>query len=187
MNIKTNELLSTLRQTVEKHIEMAKKMQEMSQDKLNAQPAPSKWSALQCLEHLNMYGRYYISAIQQAIEKSKAKGWEAKENYRSGWLGNYFANAMQPDMMSGMAKTTMKAMDNYIPPTALNAIEVMTEFLAHQRQIHSLLNAAAQANLQKSRVPTTLSKWLTIQLGDTFRFVIAHNERHLQQALRALK
>ncbi|MEY4902729.1 MAG: hypothetical protein RLZZ292_544, partial [Bacteroidota bacterium] len=43
---------------------------------------------------------------------------------------------------------------------------------------------AQHASLGKVRVPVSITRFLKLKLGDTLRFVIYHNERHVQQALR---
>jgi len=48
------------------------------------------------------------------------------------------------------------------------------------------LREAKTKNLNTIKIPTTLSKWIRMNLGDTFRFLIAHNERHIRQAKRAM-
>ena len=50
-----------------------------------------------------------------------------------------------------------------------------------------LLSLAHDKNLNNIRIPISINKWIKIKLGDTFRFVIYHNERHIQQAKRVLK
>ena len=51
-----------------------------------------------------------------------------------------------------------------------------------------MLHNLEQTELEnKTRIPISINKWIKIKLGDTFRFVIYHNERHIQQAKRVLK
>jgi hypothetical protein len=46
------------------------------------------------------------------------------------------------------------------------------------------LESSRNRDLSAVRIPISISKWITIRLGDTFRFVIAHNKRHIMQAGR---
>jgi len=41
--------------------------------------------------------------------------------------------------------------------------------------------------LNTIRVPLSISKLVTLKLGDTFRFLIAHEQRHFIQARNSLK
>ena len=148
-------------------------------------PAPGKWSAAQCLEHLNAYSRFYLPAMEKAIRAAGPQQRRPAAVFKSGILGNYFTNMMQP-RLEGTIGMRMQSPRSYRPETTLPAAEVVAAFIAHQHKIIQLLQQAAQVNLQAVKVPTTLGSWLKFSLGDTFRFILAHEQRHLLQARRAL-
>jgi hypothetical protein len=104
------------------------------------------------------------------------------ELYKPTWLGNYFTKMLDPD--SGKRKIKTFAKNN--PPVALDARAVVAEFIRQQEDLLTLLREAKTKNLNTIKIPTTLSKWIRMNLGDTFRFLIAHNERHIRQAKRAM-
>jgi len=62
----------------------------------------------------------------------------------------------------------------------------LTEFIAQQKQMIQLLNDAENVNLNKVKTSISISKFIKLKLGDTFRFVIYHNLRHIEQAKRNL-
>jgi hypothetical protein len=65
-----------------------------------------------------------------------------------------------------------------------NALE---QFIQQQHKMLNLLKLAESVNIQKTKASITLSKFITLRLGDIFRVVIYHNERHLEQAFRAVE
>lgn len=150
------------------------------------QPAPDKWSVAQCLDHLNAYSRFYVPMMEQAIQ-SRLTGSlppAPSTSFKSGLLGNYFTKMMEPKP-DGTPGTRMQAPKAYRPLSDLDAEKVVTEFIDWQQKTKALLEQAKHVNLQKIKIPTTLGNWLKFSLGDTFRFVIAHERRHMAQALRA--
>ena len=150
------------------------------------QPAPGKWSAAQCLDHLNAYARFYVPAIEQSMQ-AKLSGSlppAPSPTFKSGWLGNYFTNMMLPKA-DGKPGMKMQAPKAYRPVAELDAKQVVNEFIEWQEKIKVLLDRARLVNLQQIKIGTTLGSWLKFSLGDTFRFVIAHEQRHVAQALRA--
>jgi hypothetical protein len=153
--------------------------------KLLQQPAPNKWSAGQCLEHLNSYGRYYLPAIENAIQKAVQKNLRAEEQFTSGWLGNYFTNLMKPGI-EGKKMTKMSAPKNHVPPADLDAYRVVSEFIDQQERMITLLETARKISLERAKVPVSIAKFIRLSLGDTFRFLIMHTYRHFLQAERAL-
>ena len=63
--------------------------------------------------------------------------------------------------------------------------DVATIFEAHLIHLVNLLESSKEKEILNKRIATTLSKLIRIKTGDTFRFVINHNERHLRQAMKA--
>jgi hypothetical protein len=46
---------------------------------------------------------------------------------------------------------------------------------------------AKNTDLNKIKIPISLTNLIKLKLGDVFQFIITHNERHLAQALGNLK
>lgn len=155
-------------------------------DLLLQQPAPGSWSAIQCLEHLNGYGRYYLPAIDEAFRKFLSQNRSVPENFHSGWLGHYFTQSMAPKPDGGL-KMKMQSPKNHRPAPRLDAAQTLDEFQAQQEWMLSLLQAAKKIDIGGIRIPTTLSKLIALKAGDTFRFLIAHAQRHMLQAIRSVE
>lgn len=180
----TNTLLNKLQEQTEQFLSKAiSDWQNTSPSALLNQPAENKWSAAQCLEHLNSYGRYYLPEIENAIETAKRKGLQATDEFESGLLGNYFTQMMLPK--EGKQKK-MAAPKNHQPISNLDAAKVVAEFIDQQERLLMLLEKARKINLEKARVPISIAKFIKLKLGDVFSFLIAHNYRHVLQAERAL-
>jgi len=146
-------------------------------------PATGQWSIAQCLEHLNSYGHYYLPLMETSILAGEQQHSQAKGTFTSGWLGNYFAESMRPGA-DGSIRLKMKAVKNHTPPQQLDAAAVLTEFLRQQAQLLQLLKRANQVDIGQLRIPISISRWIRLSLGDTFRFLIAHEQRHVLQAQR---
>lgn len=132
------------------------------------------WSVLECLEHLNLYGEYYLPKIKEAIDASSTK---AQAHVRSGWLGNYFAESMLPK--EGGKK--MKTFNDKNPIYGSTDIQVIDRFLQQQQTMLRLLHASEHVNMNKIRIPVSISPWIRLKLCDVFRFTINHSIRHLHQ------
>ena len=65
---------------------------------------------------------------------------------------------------------------------SLNVDTVVKEFIAGQDKLLQLLDRAKGKDLAKIHIPITLTKLIKLRLGDTFRFLIAHEQRHMIQA-----
>lgn len=146
------------------------------------EPAPGKWSVVQVLEHLNSYGRYYLVAIEKSLQQDKP----ATEDYKPGWLGDYFTRLMQPKE-DGTLKSKMQSPKDHRPATNLDLFPVLTEFLDQQQHLLTLLEKAKKKNIGAIRTPVSLSRFIRLKVGDTFRFLIAHEQRHFVQIRNTLQ
>ncbi|WPQ66413.1 DinB family protein [Chitinophaga sancti] len=183
----TPTLLNELHQQVDVLLNIAKEqLLPAKEEVLLRQPAPGKWSAAQCLDHLNAYARFYIPAIEKAITGKLTGSLPPSPSpvFKSGWLGNYFTKLMMPKA-DGHPGMKMQAPKGYRPLADLDAKQVVNEFISWQERTKQLLEQAKLVHLESIKIPTTLGSWLKFSLGDTFRFTIAHEQRHMAQALRA--
>lgn len=180
---KTDELIDSLKRDVQRLLECTIVLKQES-DMLLQQPAPDKWSVAQIIEHLNGYGKYYLPHISKVLTlhpQMQRQAW-----FNPGFLGNYFTNALKPKSVLEV-KNKMKAMKNHIPDNNLQPNEVINEFVRQQQQLLELLEQGRMSDLNALRVPVSISKMIKLKLGDTFRFVIAHEQRHFIQARNTLQ
>jgi len=197
MKIQTEVLLTDLANRTKQLIEEAKQFREKPEEELNYKINPESWSVLECLEHLNLYGRYYIPEIKKSIsaqlsvsspsvpldEFSSGQALQRgrpEPVFKSGWLGNYFANSMLPKEKLNK----MKTFKNMNPLNSKLDKRVIDEFIDQQEEMLRLLEESRKVSLNKTRTAISISKLIKLKLGDTFRFVIYHNQRHMVQALR---
>ncbi|WP_224744174.1 DinB family protein [Pontibacter aquaedesilientis] len=140
-------------------------------------PAPDSWSILECLEHLNRYSRYYNPALAKAIASNSGGNFLQTISY--SWLGKKSLDMVRPD--NGKKNTTLKRMN---PNDSQLGRQTLEEFLDHQTELLQLLDKAKGANLNKKAIPVEFFKLLKLRIGETLEFMVLHQERHLQQALR---
>lgn len=181
---KSTQLLDTLEQTVAQTIHNATLLQSMGEAALKTVPALDKWNVLQVLYHLNSYNNYYLPHIAQATKEGENIPYSA--TFKAGVIGNYFTNMMLPGN-NGMVKNVMKAPKDHSPAGDFTDIEVVNEFVAGQQKLLQLLGEARGVNLTRIKVPISISTLIKLRLGDTFRFLVAHQQRHFVQISNTLK
>lgn len=181
----TSELLAGLKaDTAEIIATVETNFASLSLAELSARPSENSWSVGECLQHLNLYGDYYLPAIKAALQ---AEG-QPQPTFKGSALGEYFANSMRPSEADGQPKSKMPTFKDKNP--TLLKIEVsettVSEFLAQQQLFLDYLTQAESKNISRPKIKITISRLIRLSLGDTFRFNIYHNMRHVQQAMRAL-
>ena len=168
-------LINELVECTQEHLNRIQQFRPLALEVLNYRSSEQSWSILECIEHLNRYGAFYLPEIQKQLEHSK---FEASETFQPGWLGNYFVNLIRPKEKLKQMKT-MKDMDplgSHLDKTVLD------EFTRQQQAILQLLDQARKVDLRKTKTAVSITSWIKLRLGDTLRFLIYHNTRHLLQA-----
>jgi hypothetical protein len=183
----SSKLLIELQEQTESFLNKAiSEWQMIRHSQFGYKTAPEKWSATQCLEHLNSYGRFYLPEIEKAIKKAKEKGYGPATHFKAGWLGNYFTKLMMPGNAGTVTKKMSSPKDHY-PGSNTDSYKVIAEFIEQQERLLSLLEAAQDVDLNKASCAISISKLVKLKLGDTLLFFIAHHYRHILQAERALQ
>lgn len=178
--IETTSLLNDLKKRTEFCIKEAKKLLKQKEEALNNRPNPETWSAAQCLDHLKQYGNYYLDHMETQMAKAQ-NGPDAF--FGPGFIGNMFAKSMihSPKM------TKMQSPADKVPSASNFDKSVVNTFIDQQKQYLDIIKLAESKNLNKIKVPITISKWVKLKLGDTLRVTVYHNERHVIQAVNAIK
>src|SRR6476469_8039738 len=91
----TAQVIGDLQTRLETILKKVTYWQMLSEAELCFSVSAEKWSAAQCLNHLNSYGKYYLPTIEKAMKYSTKKN--AAVTYKSSWLGNYFYELMLPE------------------------------------------------------------------------------------------
>lgn len=185
--MKATDLINDLREDTLYIIQRIEtQLKPLSQEILTFKTSPESWSILECIAHMNIADRHYIDQIQEKLNSHKST---PKDSYRGGALGNYFIKMMKPKE-NNVIPNKMKTISKFFPVTNLlskDKTSIINTFLDDQQVILTLLEQAKNVNLERIRIKSALGGWLKFKLGDAFRFVIAHNQRHVLQAMNVLK
>lgn len=172
--MQTENLLQSLLEQTRQIINQVEKLKTCDLQTLNWRENEASWNILECLEHLNLYGEFYLPQIESKINNSTAK---PDNEFKSGFLGNYFAKIMLP-------KEKLNKMKTFKDKNPLNTKldkTVIDTFIDQQIKLLDLLNQARKVSLNKVKIQTSISSLITLKLGDTFQFFINHLIRHLNQ------
>ncbi len=174
-------LIDDLVKRTHSHLNHAVSLKEIATKDLQWRASEESWSVLECLEHLNRYGRFYIPEIKECIQTAA----EAKPGhvFKTGLLGSYFAKSMLPKEKLN----TMKTFSTMNPLNSTLEKNTIDEFIQQQKQLLDILQACRKVDLNKTKTAISISKLIKLKLGDTLRVVIYHNQRHLAQAHKVLR
>ncbi len=137
MKIKSQTLLDELLARLDKTTEIAESFRELDLSEMLARKTESSWNLLECLEHLNRYGYFYLPEIEKRILENQPE--TAGEIFTSGILGNYLVNLVRPN---GPKANRMKTAQKMNPIKSHLDEKTISIFLKQQARLKSLVESA---------------------------------------------
>jgi uncharacterized damage-inducible protein DinB len=152
---------------------------DVPQNILNSRPQGNGWSVLECFEHLNRYNGYYLTAIENAIQKNQTQ--VKNQETETTWIGRKSIAMMHP--LNRKKQKTFKRMD---PANSKLTTDVLSQFVKDQQQLLAFLKQASSYDVNAKAVSVEFFKMLKMTIGEALEFVIIHEQRHFIQAREAL-
>jgi hypothetical protein len=174
-------ILEELKELTQKAIQFGYAIHKLEHYQLAHKPNQQVWSIYECIEHLNLYGDHYLKEMELALEQKKVKSNALY--FKGSLLGNYFVKIIRP-VDGGIKK--MKTANTMDPNMQDLDKSTIARFIEQQLRLLDILDKCQGTDLKKIKIKTTLSKFLSLNLGDTLRFVVYHNQRHVVQAAELL-
>ena len=152
-------------------------------DTLRYRPGPDRWSVLDCLEHISLTYADYFSRMEAAIHQASPTDGTT---YTAGFFAQKMIDGQRPHQ--GKRRLKMKTFKKLTPATDKKTPEQIFETLfQYHTRLEQLLTQAEALDWNRVKVTSALGPILRFKLGDCFRFLLAHTERHILQAQEVLK
>ena len=181
--MRTDELIEELSTDLRAQIARAQWFAQLPADVLLRRPSPEKWNTLEVFEHMNLSTGIYLRGLEKVFAE-RAGSFPPNPDFHPGFLGDYFTKAMRPKA-DGTISWRMKTMKMFDPGRQHGASsESIARFTSMCERLLQLLQQARSTDLGRMKVASSLGPIIRFKAGDAFRFPIAHQWRHLQQAER---
>ncbi|MEO9964632.1 MAG: DinB family protein [Reichenbachiella sp.] len=176
------ELIDSLIADTEQVKSEAESFVMLTQEELKYKPDPDGWCVLECIEHLNIADAHYISQFEKKFSTAPHSD---NPNFKPGWIGSYFVRMIKPKE-DGTIPSPMKTLKKFVPEVNVQ-YDTLAKFIEDQDLIIEMLNISKKLDLNKVKITSAIGPIVTFKLGDAFRFLIGHNQRHIIQAQRVLQ
>jgi len=185
--VKSEELLNQLfKHTVSDSNYVKENLINLSDDRFFYGHGSKQWSAAEIIQHLNLTNIFYIKKIKKIFSKNLNGADYHEELFKSGKLGGYFIKMIKPLPDESM-KRKLRAPKKLIPEySELNKEKVLYEFIENQNSLVELIKKSKKVNLMKMKIPSSATRLLKLNLGDTLSIIVYHNRRHIIQIKKVL-
>lgn len=176
--IPKSDLFASLREEIAAHrAELQEDLAPRADEELAWRPSPGEWSVLECLDHLVSTHAYYEPLLDAAAaDAAPARGEGDADGYAPSFLGGIYLWFQKP-------RFRFPAPSDLAPRPDLDR-GTLQAYGACLDRLEARLQAFASADLRATRVP--LEMGVRFNLGDVLRFLVIHDELHLDQARRVL-
>ena len=150
----------------------------LDDDQLNWKPPGGGWSVAECLDHLVVTHDAYWPRLQK-VTGSTAPRAPSENRVVSTWLGKALFSAVDPESTKRLKAPKIFAPGrSQVPGTPIEAFHRCHQILGR------FVEATADLDWHRIRITSPASRLLRFRLGDAYRVLAAHMQRHVDQAER---
>jgi DinB superfamily len=154
----------------------------LTAQQLNWKPGADQWSVAQCFDHLVTANAAYFPIFDQVLSgEKKATFWENLPWLPAFW-GKLLIKAVAPD-----SERKLKAPKMFRPSDSHVDEAIIGRFIEQQDQVIKYMRATGDLDLERIKISSPVTSLITYSLIDAYRIIIAHEKRHLLQAMRVLE
>lgn len=153
----------------------------LTAEELNWQPNPGRWSIAQNMDHLIVVNSTYFTVVDNIRKGTYKVPFVGKLNFMVSFFGKLILNAVQPE-----AKRKTKTFPLWEPSQSNIGSDILDRFAKHQENLKKLIEGCADLLEKKTVISSPANRNIVYTLETAFDIIIAHERRHLQQAMAIL-
>jgi uncharacterized damage-inducible protein DinB len=152
---------------------------DMSLEQLNWKPSPENWSIAQCLDHLIVADSFYFPALKKITEGTyKINNWERYSPFTS-----LFGRIMKDRLKERVTKK-MIAPRVFQPAASEIKMDIIERYHKNLEAFMQYISNCQKIDIDRIIITSPAIKIVTYSLRDAFSFLIQHEHRHINQAIR---
>ena len=151
----------------------------ISPEQLNWKPSPEKWSIAQCLDHLIVSDSSYFPELEKITAGTyRMKFWEKYSPF-TGIMGQ-----IMKDRLQEQPKIKMKAPEKIQPSSSEIDTGIIERYHKNLDRFLEFISNCRTIDLDKTIITSPNASVVTYSLRDAMQFLIQHEHRHINQAIR---
>jgi hypothetical protein len=146
-------------------------------EQLNAKPDANTWSIAQNMDHLIVINETYYPVIKAVRDGTYKPPFMGKLSFMVNFLGNFILTSVQPDR-----KKKIKTFPIWEPSKSAIGSDILTRFEKHQEALKKLITTNADLIEKGTVISSPANKNIVYTLEKAFDIIVAHEQRHFEQA-----
>src|SRR6267378_3135676 len=149
---------------------------------LQHHPAQGRWSAAECLAHLNLSNRAYLPLLDSAIEQLREKKVSGSGPFHLNWNARLLKCWLEPP-----SRLRLPTGAPFQPVAVKDPTTASGEFQRIGKLLEEKLNSARGFALDRVKLVSPFAEKMKYNAYSALMLITAHNRRHLWQAEQALR
>lgn len=149
----------------------------LSAEELNWKPDAQSWSIAQNLDHLMVINSSYFPVIQSIHQGTYTLPMMGRIGFVVNLLGKTLLAAVQP----GKGKKT-KTFPIWEPSSSQLPADIISRFEQHQKDLKQVIISSEELLDKGAVISSPANKHIVYKLETAFDIIVAHEQRHLEQA-----
>lgn len=159
---------------------------EVDEELFLQRPAPDKWSAAECLNHLTEFGNIYYNTINDGLEQAATNSAAPDQAFRARLLWQWIIRFFEPPY-----KIKLKTIPSFEPrqQQEYSTENVLKSFSSLQNRFVEQLKQSEQKgiDLDAQKVGNPVLSFIKMRLTECYAIAEAHQRRHLWQAEQTIR
>ena len=159
---------------------------KISDKNWNKRPGPDRWSAAECVEHLNLTSKAYVPLLRDAVSRARKSSGPPRKHYRRDPLGWLFSLIVGP--IRGLGKLRMprvKTSPAFVPKAGRSRSVTLSEFVRLQAELAAVIRSGDGLPLDSVKIVSPFGGRMKYSAYSALIIVAQHQHRHIEQAEQA--
>lgn len=152
-----------------------------AEDVLLARPGVMRWSAAECIVHLNLTADAFLDRVQPLLADLRDKDERAARPYRMTLFAKLLNYTLDPPVHLKFPTSAP-----FRPQECARAADVFSRFARYQNEFLGVIHSAAGLAIDRRKIVSPFAKQVRYNLYDTLVIAASHQRRHLWQARQAI-
>jgi hypothetical protein len=171
-----NDLLQSGNRAIEK---VNDELGNVSLDQLNWKPSAKAWSIAECLEHLIISNTIYFPTFTKIGSGSFVMSSKEKFSPLTRLWG-----IIMKDAMKEQVRSKMRTHKTLVPVKSDFSLGHLSDYSRNCSTLLNHISECRNVDLKKTIITSPVLGIVTYSLWDVFTFLITHQHRHINQAIR---
>ena len=159
---------------------------EISDENWSKRPGPDRWSAAECVEHLNLTSKAYLALLPDAVMRAKKRGGPAQTHYRRDALGWFMSMMIGPLRHLGKFRIVpVKTTPKFVPKRGRSRTEILSNFVRLQAELAAVIRSGDRLPLDQVKIVSPFGGRMKYSAYSALVIIARHQHRHIQQAEEA--